>query len=312
MTAKIVIGTMIFDSPSEPDSNDYGEFRTVTIGVPEGTPGAWYADKYDRWQIKYFINDLGGEEERFWESLERGDQVQLLVEESAKSKTGYTYKPIVPDDWDDSIRVDRPTPKESYGGDGRTPTASQAAKVADTMPPPSYRNQSLEWLDPEYRDAVVAAGSHIVTVIHQLINKAIGDHGYEPEQAQKIGVTAFIEAKGWVRKHGAGAVSAHSADADEEAIIRGIDANQLKKGPRPLLRAIAIACPYIENEAEAGKILQRFGLSRNDIDPDDPDTWVFLYSVARAYAYAVAEDGKSEDEATHMVSGIFNLSEDLF
>lgn len=279
---RIIQAEVLFDSPTDPRPSKFEnkpDYRTITLGVPGGAPKAQLHADSGRYQVYHYFN-VGTDEETFWLSKSKGDVVQMAwVEQGERSY----YQPVKEDDG--SNQTQQAQPAQSYDKASYTSTSA------------TTRND-LSWLDEEYREAVVALGKHIVSVVSQLIDEAMRS-GYDDESiAQRIGVTAFIEAKRAVERVGPERALAVSDDTSEEAIIRGISTDNL---PESLLQAIPIASPHIEDRNEAVTILKRFELSSDNID-ENPETWVWIYSVARAYAYATKVDGMTPDEATTMIA----------
>lgn len=302
---KLTTATMIFDTPAGPWDSDYhdGRYYAVTLEVPPGTPGAEENNEFDRHQIRTTFPE-GGEMEKFWRSLSRGDEVQIAIEESAKARSGYTYKPVVPDDWEPPETPQQATKSYESSGDGYNKESYTSSRPR-TSP-------DIDWLNPDDVDAVVFVGKHILKAINQLVSEA-RQMGYDDLEAQKIGVTAYIESTKHVKKYGARSFApATEAVADnnqEEAIIRGIDPSGL---PDSFLNACAIASPYIEDRNEATAILKSYGFSGANLDPDDEESWVYLYAVARAHAYAIKEEGATPDEATKRVTETFDINREPF
>lgn len=302
---KVITAKMIFDGPTDPRPSKHreGSYRTVTLEMPDNAPKAEYDADREEWRY-YHYTDVGTEEEAYWLSLGRGDSVQLAY--IPKGDSGY-YKPIVPDDWEPEQTPQQAI--EAYeAGSSRDPDSSYGKSYdKESYTAPKRAATDLDWLNPDHVQAVKLVSTAIGDLLYDLIEE-LKNMGLEEKTAQKVAVTGFIEAKGYVKKYGVSVVDAVSGALSEiegeEAIIRGIDPDGL---PGSFLVACAAACPNIDDRDEAAAILKKFGFGREDLDPEDEDGWVYLYSVARAYAYATEEEGLPDQDAVDKVAEAFGL-----
>lgn len=307
MSYQIYDAEVVFPKPKywekDKQGNDlpYGPFYSICLSLPEGAPGTDYIENYKRYQA-YMSFNPDSEEASYLLGLTTGDRLQVLWDQRGKKGK---YKAIVPDE---AIGIKTTTPAPSNVTNNRITTTS--SKPANNQ----AQQESDGLLTESELEAMGMAVDEIMPVLAYAYESASGYEIFKQagaEVTQKMAVTAFLYAKDRYRRIKPELVAAppkqvpdiiFGIDPEKLDIILGIDPEKL---PGSLLEAIAEASPYVDDGTQAAAYLKIFGLSRDDIDIDDKDTWWKMFTIANNYGKVLAERG--EREAKIHTANFFNL-----
>lgn len=295
MTYQVYDAEVVFPEPKywekDKQGNDlpYGPFYSICLSLPEGAPGTDHVEKWDRYQA-YMSFNPDSQEAGYLLSLTTGDKLQVVWEQRGQKGK---YKAVVPNE------ALQPKEEVNHG----TPQ-----KKSTPQAPASLQRESEEsgLLGEEETEAMRMAVDEIVPVLAYAY-EAVG--GWDifreagAEVMQKFAVTAFLYAKDRYRKINPALVTKESnGEKNSMEIIYGADPNKL---PGSLLKAIAEASEFIFDDVQAMEELQIFGLSRDDIDPEDKETWWRLFTIAHTYAKVLQQRGPRE--AAIYTANMYNL-----
>lgn len=301
MSIQIYQATVIFpaERPKPSKFND-SLYYTLCLNLPPGAPGTKHDPKYDEHKAYLNFNE-GSAEEGYLRSLKKGDVLQVAYDTSGKSPR---YMAILSEE-----QLAQPAPPQP-----KPAPSSAAASLPPERVAPAANGQGRP-NDGLLSEADVAAhfiaqqqALHLIENAHLLVVESEVLGQLPPDVQQKHATTIFLYGKdryrfidprqeGW------------SAGGDEaleraRAAIFALDPSGL---PGNLLAAIAQLSENIDSVEEAIAILKRFGLSRENIDPNDPSSWFDLYLIADGYAHKAA--GGSAEQAAQEIAQQFSLEE---
>jgi hypothetical protein len=254
---------MIFDSPpEEPNSNEWGEYFTVTVELPEGAPKTRKNEKYER--IEGWINYDAEDEvtDKYLRSLSRGDEFQVVW-------NGKKYVAIVPD------------PPPSASQENNNPPDTDWIDDAQQSVP--QEKQKTEWVpvvgDKEKRFFLARQGADVVEELATMVNIVRANETFSSlseEEQNRMAITAYIES------------GKRAYRSDNTKIISLLENEITTLDPEGLpanfLEYCVMTIEGYDSVDQVGAALKALDFSRDDLDPDNPQTWINVYRVARRYA----------------------------
>lgn len=288
--ATIYNATVVFDRPLE-KSGPHGPFYSMCIALPDGAPGAEYNEKYQRNQA-YISFDEGRDEAPYLLSLTRGDELQVLYDTRRKR-----YYAVVPDgaSTTGSPAAD-PVSGPAVGGVGNAAQLSQTVPVGSTAQSPPASGGRSQFLKPLEVEGFTLLAEQSAGIILRLL-ETIAPEGQRldlnKDEQLRVAITSFIEAnRHWERAR------TEAVQKAIEAKVYAIDPEAL---PDSLLELVAEYVPYYgDNPANVGKALKELGLSRDELDPDNPDTWLQVFHIARLHAEQKERQGPAQTDENNL------------
>ncbi len=268
---KPVKAQTVFDEPYGPKESQYGPYYSVTLSVPEGSPGAKYNEDYDRWEAWLIFDAEAQETFDYFMGLARGSEITVVW-------NGKKYHPVIDD-----------PPPSANGNDARPAqqeTQTESSTVGQTSESSQTNNQATQdrterqnISDKERNYYLINRGREVVDVLESFVlmvraNETFAD--LSPEEQNRMAITAHIES----RKQFGRNPDLQILDFLEEE-VKNLDPEDL---PGNLLEFIVQTMTGYENTETVREVFRELDIKQNDIDPDDPSTWVQIYRIARRYA----------------------------
>lgn len=277
---------MYWERDRQGNELQYGPYYSMCIALPEGAPSTDYIELYNRHQA-YLSFSEGSDEQDYLLGLTSGDELSVVWEQRGQKGR---YKAVIPNE---VIKLtegrvssgpqpekEEPVPKiiprqgEDNGLLGETKIEAMRMAVDEIIPVLAYAYESIQgW------SIFMEAG---------------------PEVMQKFAVTAFLYAKDRYRQINPELVTKNKMEIPE--IIFGANPAEL---PGSLLEAIAEASEFVSDKSQAAAYLKIFGLSKDDIDIDDKDTWWRMFAIA--HTYGKVRDKSGSKGAAVYTANMFNL-----
>lgn len=298
MAVQTYEATVVFDKPKKLDSkfNPGEKYYAMCLELPPGAPGTEHVkgENYERDQAYITFNE-GSDEEAYLLSLNSGDRLMVAWQTSGKRQK---YVPVIPDN------AVKQAPAQAQTESNATPAKAKPYKKRPAPPPQSYPDYDE---DGTYSgeslvayDAAVEEAVFMLEMAHARVadNEKLGQ--LPAEVQQKYAVTAFLSAKNRFRDIDARVYTRMksvkervSQNQDIGAAREAIYAIDPASLPGSLLSTIAETL-NLDGIQEVAGILKRFGLSRDDIDPNDRNTWWRMYMIVSFFALREVEVGEAE------------------
>lgn len=283
MTPQVFMAEAVFDSPKYIEHGKFGPYYTMCISLPPGSPGTEHIKKYDRHQA-YLSFNADAEVKDYLCSLTRGDKFQVVWDSSGKGK----YYAVLPSD---------ATPQAS--APGKQPSNVIKSNITVRPKQESGLLTEIDIMAMQYAiDEVVPILSYAHTVAGRYFPEE------PPEVVQKMAVTAFLYAKDRYRgidPEAAGDIPMLDGE-DVDKQITNLDAAGL---PQNLLVKIGELSDYVGSGKIAAEYLKLFGVSSDDIDPQDKTTWIRAFNIA--HTYGLLRQNVGDREAAIAVANMYNL-----
>lgn len=257
---QIINAKSVFGPPLYKPDGKYGPYYTMTIEIPPDAPGVMYDDKYDRY---YAYMNIDGEDEAVDElnSLSRGDEIQVAW-------NGSKYIPV----------------SGSSSGGASTPTPSQSSGSKKSAVEPTSRHL--------IRLGLAQLGKETALVALDILDAVSADPRAEelsPDERLRLAITGLIQAN-----RDANRELARAINLAEQSVIERVDVEGL---PGSLLEAIASLLPdKYESAAEVAASLKELGLGSDDIDPENKETWLEMYRIAKSIPDAADTEPDADPE----------------
>lgn len=274
---KPVKATTVFDEPYGPKESQYGPYYSVTLSVPENSPGSKYNQEYDRWEAWLNFDAEAQETLDYFTGLERGSEVTVVW-------NGKKYHPV----------IDDPPPSQNGGSSQPAQQATQTesstvGQTSESAPESEQDNQSQSSQsqseraqpigDKERNYYLINRGREVVDVLGSFVTMVRANETFSdlsPEEQNRMAITAHIES----RKQFGRNPDLQVLDFLEEE-VKNLDPEDL---PGNLLDLIVHTITGYEDENQVREVFRELDIKQNDIDPDDPSTWLQVYRIARRYA----------------------------
>lgn len=278
-----------FDSPTEPKESKFGgpDYRSLAINLQDpGAPGVTTNDYGEH--RAYITFNVGSELEGYLESLSRGDEITVVWDTSGKTAK---YQPIV-----EQSKLNMPVSSEAKSAVGGNVTHISKYSGPQRNSTAPARGGLYNERDIMSWEIAIGEAVDILSRAHSMVSRdpVLGE--LPSDTQQKYAVTAYIDAgRRWhtirpealQQDDGGDAVVERSRQNPVEIILNS-DPSQF---PGTLLDSIAFLVDGLDDVNDVAGLLKKFGYSRADIDPDNPDTWVFMYNVADVYMGSLRANG---------------------
>lgn len=275
---KVFKGELMFDTPVGPKESNWGDYQYYSIGIKLGDPSAPKANEDG---VIYLNFNEGSDTQEYIRGLSAGDEIQVVYDDRGKHPT---YKAVIEE--------------------GRKPKVTPTEVSADGQP---RRSKSAGLLNEYGINAWLAASEQCILILSKLHSAVSSDPvlGQLGEEAQqKYAVTAFIH--GDRNRHGVVLDEGEEEEGEDAAeIVMSADVSKL---PMSLIVAISEASSHVDEPKQVAETLKRFGFSRDDIDPNDKESWLELYAIVDTFHEILSE--RDEASAVRAVTSLLGRNPD--